>query len=912
MQKLLLTVFSMSMAFIGLNAQTQILTGGNLEDASHWQITLLNTAEEAAPTATWNYTTDAPSAGVGGNLHVQGSTTSGNSQYCIYQAVTLSSDMIYTFDGAFKAIALNQSWCEVFIGTQPADGSDYGEGQTRLAAFGTWAGYDQADGIFSVNIDAGNYKTFTPATSGEYFFVMKMGSTSWDGSEQAFEIIVDELTLTEARVKPITEFSVDATNGFAPMTVQFTDNSKFATSWSWDFGDNSAESTDQNPSHTYNAAGVYTVTLTTANEIGETELIKNDYITVNEVEKLTGGGLLLGGNMEDEAKWSTSFLNTAEGNEPTVSWNNTEKTPTAGQDGALLVTGQSNNSTVQYAVYQKVTLSKDSVYVFDAAMRDFTPNLNQSWLEVFIGPEPISGLDYTKDDPATFLLAEFSTWSTECNPKGIDGTFQLNGCGNNAYTPPADGDYYFVLKLGSTSWAGDDMPFQLAIDELSLTASRTAPNVNFSVNNPLGFAPLSVQFTDLSLFGTSWVWDFGDGSAGSTEQNPAHIYENVGTYTVTLTVSNEVGQNVMTKTDYIKANEKPDLPEGQKLYGGNMEDPNLWNITQLNASAVTTATWNNTANEMTFGSGGNLLLSADVLNATSQYCIWQAVELTAGMKYTFTAGFKDISDNLDHFWSEVFIGTTAPADGADYGEGTTKIAFFNTWDCGSSPGLDGSYQDNACGDAPVGVFIPETDGTYYFAIKTGAIDWEGNTYSFKILIDDVSLMESENIPNPVADFFADVTSGDAPLSVMFTDLSTNATSWAWDFGDGNTSSEQSPVHVYTADGIYTVSLTASNEGGSDTVVVEDLITVGAAGIDDIEMSTLSIYPNPSTGLVKISYPGISPEKIRIFDMTGKEIVPEFANQQIGMISLTLNSKGLYFVQIATEESMLIQKIMIQK
>ncbi len=48
---------------------------------------------------------------------------------------------------------------------------------------------------------------------------------------------------------------------------------------------------------------------------------------------------------------------------------------------------------------------------------------------------------------------------------------------------------------------------------------------------------------------------------------------------------------------------------------------------------------------------------------------------------------------------------------------------------------------------------------------------------------------------PVANFNANVTDGDVPLSVQFNDSSTNATSWNWDFGDGNNSTEQNPVHT---------------------------------------------------------------------------------------------------------------------
>jgi PKD repeat protein len=83
---------------------------------------------------------------------------------------------------------------------------------------------------------------------------------------------------------------------------------------------------------------------------------------------------------------------------------------------------------------------------------------------------------------------------------------------------------------------------------------------------------------------------------------------------------------------------------------------------------------------------------------------------------------------------------------------------------------------------------------------------------------------------PVADFVGDPTSGTAPLTVSFTDLSINSpTSWSWDFGDMGTSTEQNPTYTYTAVGTYTVSLTASNAFGTDTETKVDYIAVTEPG-----------------------------------------------------------------------------------
>ena len=82
---------------------------------------------------------------------------------------------------------------------------------------------------------------------------------------------------------------------------------------------------------------------------------------------------------------------------------------------------------------------------------------------------------------------------------------------------------------------------------------------------------------------------------------------------------------------------------------------------------------------------------------------------------------------------------------------------------------------------------------------------------------------------PVADFNGNPVTGTDPLSVQFTDMTNGvATSWIWDFGDGSTSSERNPVHVYSEPGYYTVSMTASGPGGLDTKTRYQYIYVMAA------------------------------------------------------------------------------------
>ncbi len=84
------------------------------------------------------------------------------------------------------------------------------------------------------------------------------------------------------------------------------------------------------------------------------------------------------------------------------------------------------------------------------------------------------------------------------------------------------------------------------------------PVANFTVDTTSGPAPLTVHFTDTSTNSpTSWSWDFGDGSAAATVQNPTHTYAAPGTYSVTLTAANVAGSDPVTKTDLITVSAPP-------------------------------------------------------------------------------------------------------------------------------------------------------------------------------------------------------------------------------------------------------------------------------------------------------------------------------------------------------------------
>ncbi len=112
---------------------------------------------------------------------------------------------------------------------------------------------------------------------------------------------------------------------------------------------------------------------------------------------------------------------------------------------------------------------------------------------------------------------------------------------------------------------------------------------------------------------------------------------------------------------------------------------------------------------------------------------------------------------------------------------------------------------------------------------------------------------------PVADFTASPSSGNGPLTVRFTDTSLNApTMWYWDFGDGATdASTGSPIHTYTDPGSYTVTLTATNQYGSDTITKYDIVTVNGQVMSNGAISAQSV-PSGATIYVNGNSYGNSP------------------------------------------------------
>uniref|UniRef100_UPI0034E08AB1 PKD domain-containing protein n=1 Tax=Methanosarcina spelaei TaxID=1036679 RepID=UPI0034E08AB1 len=113
----------------------------------------------------------------------------------------------------------------------------------------------------------------------------------------------------------------------------------------------------------------------------------------------------------------------------------------------------------------------------------------------------------------------------------------------------------------------------------------------------------------------------------------------------------------------------------------------------------------------------------------------------------------------------------------------------------------------------------------------------------------IGSVQVQNSKNPVAAFSASPTSGNAPLSVKFTDKSTGKPNkWKWSFGDGTSSTAKNPTHKYSKAGKYTVKLTVTNVAGSNTETKSKYITVTTTS----QAPTAVFYASPKSGNAPLS------------------------------------------------------------
>ncbi|MCX9079949.1 MAG: PKD domain-containing protein, partial [Candidatus Methanoperedens sp.] len=318
----------------------------------------------------------------------------------------------------------------------------------------------------------------------------------------------------------------------------------------------------------------------------------------------------------------------------------------------------------------------------------------------------------------------------------------------------------------------------------------------------------------------SFAWDFGDGGT-SADVNPLYTYIAPGTYSVTLTVTGSGGSNSSQSTITVNA-PAPIAAFTSDVTTGTA--PLSVQFASQSTGDIQSFAWD-------FGDGST---SADVNPAYTYampgtYTVTLTVTGSGGSNNSQATITVSAAAPIAAFASDVTTGT-APLTVQFINQSTGDIQAY-AWDFGdggTSADVNAAYTYTA-------------PGTYTVTLTVTGI---GGTASSQSTI-------TVNAGAPVATFASDVTDGEAPLTVQFTDQSTgDIQAYTWDFGDGGTSADVNPAYTYTAPGTYTVTLTVTGTGGSTSsqatiTVNEPALTIPSTGIVD----TTSIIPDLTVELV---------------------------------------------------------------
>ncbi|MFA5365060.1 MAG: PKD domain-containing protein [Candidatus Bathyarchaeia archaeon] len=350
---------------------------------------------------------------------------------------------------------------------------------------------------------------------------------------------------------------------------------------------------------------------------------------------------------------------------------------------------------------------------------------------------------------------------------------------------------------------------------------NTIPPANAAPNAEFTYSPLDPQtgetitFTDGSTDsdGTiaSWAWVFGDGTTSNT-RNPTKTYTTAGTYTVTLTVTDNNGatdqlERPITVTAAPPANNAP-VADFTFLPTNPLVGQTVTFTDGSSDSDGTIVSW-----AWTFGDGA----TSNNRNPSRIY--------SAANTYTVTLTVTDNDGETDTQTKQVTVTSPPPANNAPVTDFTfapsnpetgTTITFTDasTDSDGTVTGWSWNFGDGTTSTQQNPTKAYTTASTFTVTLTVTDDDGATDTQTKQVTV---------TAPNvaPVADFIYTPTNPETGTTVTFTDASTDTdgtiTSWAWNFGDTTTSNVQNPTKAYAAAGTYTVTLTVTdNDGATNT------------------------------------------------------------------------------------------------
>ena len=349
-------------------------------------------------------------------------------------------------------------------------------------------------------------------------------------------------------------------------------------------------------------------------------------------------------------------------------------------------------------------------------------------------------------------------------------------------------------------------------DSCQSTYSQTivvepAPVTNFEFLSSCQKSP--VQFNDLTQTGgtgnpSSWNWNFGDSGSGANNtsilQNPIHIYNTIGVYQVSLTVTTSNGCS-STVTKSITIGDAPYVDFGYDKRCQNA-DIQFSPASGVNTSNVALWNWSfgdgTTSSEQnpqhSYSSAGNYNVSLTITNINGcTNTVSHGISILAAPIPNFSTSSPACSQQLVNFTNQ----SVAPAGYImrweyDFGDGNSTVINFP-----GNPNIQHTYNS--------------------YGLFTASLTVVTNDSCSATISRSVEILQSA-----LANFDYDATC--SGIAVQFTDLSQgNLLSWAWNFGDSgsgvnNTSTQQNPSHTFQIAGSYQVNLSVQNSNGcNDTV-----------------------------------------------------------------------------------------------